>query len=153
TAYLALLNSPSVGPPFLEKCCTGGAPVPPSVTEEFERRCGCYIHNTYGLTEVNSPSHSVPLGARAPVHVESGALSIGVPIPTCQAQMVELADPAQIVPVGEAGELVLKGPFVFEGYWNKPEATAAAFHDGWFLTGDVAIMDEDGWFYIVDRKK
>lgn len=125
----------------------------PSITEQFEARCGSYIHNTYGLTEVNSPSHSVPYGARAPVHAESGALSIGVPIPNCEARIVRLDDPRHIVPPGEPGELLLKGPFVFEGYWNKPEATAAAFHDGWFLTGDVAIMDPEGWFYIVDRKK
>ncbi len=154
TAYLSLLNDPaSAEGPFLEKCFTGGAPVAPAVTEDFERRCGSYIHNTYGLTEVNSPSHSVPLGVRAPVHAESGALSIGVPIPNCQAQIVDTTDPGKVLPPGEPGELLLKGPFVFEGYWNKPDATRAAFHDGWFLTGDVAIMDPSGWFYIVDRKK
>ncbi|MBI3684104.1 MAG: AMP-binding protein [Acidobacteria bacterium] len=154
TAYIALLNDPSAGAGgFLKKCFTGGAPVAPSIPEQFEARCGCYIHNTYGLTEVNSPSHSVPYGTRAPVHKESGALAIGVPIPNCDAQIVDLEDPSKIVPPGEPGELALKGPFVFEGYWNRPEATAAAFHDGWFLTGDVAIMDPEGWFYIVDRKK
>lgn len=154
TAYIALMQDPALAEgPFLKKCFTGGAAVAPSITEQFEARCGSYIHNTYGLTEVNSPSHSVPYGARAPVHAESGALSIGVPIPNCEARIVRLDDPRHIVPPGEPGELLLKGPFVFEGYWNKPEATAAAFHDGWFLTGDVAIMDPEGWFYIVDRKK
>ncbi|MBI4906736.1 MAG: AMP-binding protein [Acidobacteria bacterium] len=154
TAYIALLNDPAAERGgFLKKCFTGGAAVAPSITEQFEAKCGCYIHNTYGLTEVNSPSHSVPYGLRAPVHRESGALAIGVPIPNCEAQIVDVADPSRVVEPGEAGELVLKGPFVFEGYWNKPEATAAAFHDGWFLTGDVAIMDREGWFYIVDRKK
>ena len=154
TAYLALMNDPAATEgSFLTKCFTGGAPVAPAVAEEFERRCGCYVHNTYGLTEVNSPSHSVPFGTRAPVHKESGALAIGVPIPNCEAQIVDTADPGRLLPPGEPGELVLKGPFVFEEYWNKPEATAAAFHDGWFLTGDVAIMDPDGWFYVVDRKK
>jgi len=154
TAYIALLNHPSAdGGPFLTKCFTGGAAVAPSLPEQFEAKCGCYIHNTYGLTEVNSPSHSVPFGLRAPVHPESGALAIGVPIPNCDARVVSLQDPGRAVAPGESGELVLKGPFVFEGYWNKPEATRDAFHDGWFLTGDVAIMDEQGWFYIVDRKK
>ncbi|MCC6366663.1 MAG: AMP-binding protein [Bryobacterales bacterium] len=154
TAYIALMHEPALAEgAFLKKCFTGGAAVAPTITEQFEARCGSYIHNTYGLTEVNSPSHSVPYGARAPVHAESGALAIGIPIPNCEAQIVDLTDAGRIVPPGEPGELVLKGPFVFEGYWNKPEATAAAFHDGWFLTGDVVIMDREGWFYIVDRKK
>lgn len=154
TAYIALMNDPTaVEGAFLKKCFTGGAAVAPSVAEQFEARCGCYVHNTYGLTEVNSPSHSVPYGKRAPVHQESGALAIGLPIPNCEAQIVDIADPGRIMEPGQSGELVLKGPFVFDGYWNKPEATKAAFHDGWFLTGDVAIMDSDGWFYIVDRKK
>ncbi|MCC6390808.1 MAG: AMP-binding protein [Bryobacterales bacterium] len=154
TAYIALMREPALAEgAFLRKCFTGGAAVAPSITEQFESRCGSYIHNTYGLTEVNSPSHSVPYGARAPVHGESGALAIGIPIPNCEARIVDLTDAGRIVPPGEPGELVLKGPFVFEGYWNRPEATAAAFHDGWFLTGDVVIMDRQGWFYIVDRKK
>lgn len=154
TAYIALMNDPAAAEGgFLRKCFTGGAAVAPSVAEQFERICGSYVHNTYGLTEVNSPSHSVPYGLRAPVHAESGALAIGVPIPNCEARIVDVADPARTVEPGDPGELVLKGPFVFEGYWNRPDATAAAFHDGWFLTGDVAIMDRDGWFYIVDRKK
>jgi long-chain acyl-CoA synthetase len=156
TAYIALMNDPALKAPngfVLSKCFTGGAAVAPSITEQFEALTGCYIHNTYGLTEVNSPSHSVPYGSRAPVHHETGALSIGLPIPNCEARIVDTTDPSRILPPNEPGELVLKGPFVFEGYWNKPEATAAAFHDGWFLTGDIAIMDPDGWFYIVDRKK
>jgi long-chain acyl-CoA synthetase len=154
TAYLALLNDPASNEGgFVKKCFTGGAAVAPSIPERFEQRCGPYIHNTYGLTEVNSPSHSAPLGLRAPVDPASGALAIGVPLPNCEAQIVDLADPGRVLPPGEAGELALKGPFVFESYWNKPEATAAAFHDGWFLTGDVVLMDSGGWFYIVDRKK
>ncbi|MDX1984721.1 MAG: AMP-binding protein [Bryobacteraceae bacterium] len=154
TAYLALLNDPaSHQGRFLKKCFTGGAAVAPSIPAQFEQRCAAYIHNTYGLTEVNSPSHSVPYGARAPVDPVSGALSIGLPIPNCDARIVDLQDPGRVLAPGESGELVLKGPFVFEGYWNRPDATAAAFHDGWFLTGDVALMDAEGWFYIVDRKK
>jgi long-chain acyl-CoA synthetase len=155
TAYLSILNTPAASGEgaFLPKCFTGGAPVPPAIPEQFEARFGSYIHNTYGLTEVNSPSHLVPHGARSPVDPASGALSIGLPIPNCEARIVSLDDPGKVLPAGEQGELVLKGPFVFEGYWNNPEATKAAFHDGWFLTGDVAMMDPEGWFYIVDRKK
>jgi long-chain acyl-CoA synthetase len=93
------------------------------------------------------------MGARAPVDPASGALSIGVPIPNCKAKVVNLEDPAVEMPPGESGELALKGPFLFAGYWNKPDETRHAFHDGYFRTGDVAIMDEQGWFYLVDRKK
>ncbi|MCI0365928.1 MAG: AMP-binding protein [Phycisphaerales bacterium] len=153
TAYIALMNANSPIERFVPKCYSGGAPVPRSVTERFESRFGSYIHNIYGLTESNSPSHATPLGARAPVDPASGALSIGVPIPNCEAKIVDLADPSRELPAGEAGELALKGPMMFSGYWNKPQASAAAFHDGYFLTGDVALMDESGWFYIVDRKK
>jgi long-chain acyl-CoA synthetase len=83
----------------------------------------------------------------------SGALSIGVPVPNCEARLVNVEDPSEAVPVGESGEFAAKGPMIFNEYWNKPEETERAFHDGYFLTGDVAVMDGEGWFYIVDRKK
>ena len=155
TAYIALLKSQNSTADLssFTKCCTGGAPVSPVVVEEFEKRFGVRIHNTYGLTESNSPSHLTPLGVRGPVDPVSGALAIGLPIPGCDARIVDLENPSRVLAPGEPGEIALGGPFLFEGYWNKPEATASAFHDGWFLTGDVAVMDVDGWFYIVDRKK
>ncbi len=153
TAYIALMNEPGECPDFLPKCYSGGAPVAPSLTERFEARFGTYIHNIYGLTETASPSHATPLGARAPVDRSSGALSIGVPIQNCDAKVIGLEDPAIEMAPGEAGELALKGPMIFPGYWNKPIETERAFHDGYFRTGDVAIMDEQGWFYLVDRKK
>jgi long-chain acyl-CoA synthetase len=153
TAYIALMNEPGDCPDFLPKCYSGGAPVAPSLTERFEARFGAYIHNIYGLTETASPSHATPLGARAPVDRSSGALSIGVPIQNCDAKVIGLEDPAVEMPPGQAGELALKGPMIFPGYWNKPAETERAFHDGYFRTGDVAIMDEQGWFYLVDRKK
>jgi long-chain acyl-CoA synthetase len=93
------------------------------------------------------------MGVRGPVDPKSGALSIGVPIPNCEAVILSLEDPDREAPVGEAGELALRGPMMFPGYWNRPEESAKAFHRGFFRTGDVAIMDESGWFYIVDRKK
>jgi long-chain acyl-CoA synthetase len=154
TAYIALLNAKQDGPgAFLPKAYSGGAPVAPGLTEQFEQRFGSYIHNIYGLTESASPSHAVPLGARAPVDPASGALSIGVPVPNCEASILSLDDPDRELPPGEAGELALRGPMIFAGYWNQPEESARAFHNGWFRTGDVAIMDPDGWFYLVDRKK
>ena len=156
TAFIALMNSPeSEGRDLssLTKCYSGGAPIAPSLTGQFEEKFGVYIHNIYGLTESNSPTHATPLGSRAPVDEGSGALSIGVPVPGCEARLVRVEDPSEAVPVGEPGEFAARGPMIFSGYWNKPEETEKAFHDGFFLTGDVAIMDEDGWFYIVDRKK
>ena len=152
TAYIALMNCKEKSG-FLPKCYSGGAPVAPGLVEQFAERFGSYIHNIYGLTESTSPSHATPMGARAPVDPASGALAIGVPIPNCEAKIISLEDPSVELPAGEAGELALKGPFMFTGYWNKPEETARAFHDGYFRTGDVAIMDEQGWFYLVDRKK
>jgi long-chain acyl-CoA synthetase len=156
TAFMAMMNAPGSEVSDLSslvKCYSGGAPIPPSVAEQFEERFGIYIHNAYGLTESNSPTHFVPWGTRAPVDEESGALSVGVPVPNCEARLVDVEDPSEEVPVGESGEFAAKGPMIFAGYWNKPEETEEAFHDGYFLTGDVAVMDEDGWFYIVDRKK
>ena len=153
TAYIALMNEPGECPDFLPKCFSGGAPVAPSLTERFQARFGTYIHNIYGLTESASPTHAVPLGARAPVDPASGALSIGVPVQNCDAKIISLEDPDKEMPPGEAGELAMKGPMIFPGYWNKPAESERAFHNGYFRTGDVAIMDEQGWFYLVDRKK
>jgi long-chain acyl-CoA synthetase len=156
TAYIALLNHPTASRErfrSMTKCFTGGAPVSPAFVERFENELGAYIHNTYGLTESNSPATITPLGVRGPVDPVHGALAIGRIIPGCEGKVVDAADASRPLPNGEPGELALRGPNVFEGYWNKPEASAATFHDGWFLTGDVATADADGWFYIVDRKK
>ncbi len=153
TAYIALMNESGECPDFLPKCFSGGAPVAPSLTERFQARFGTYIHNIYGLTESASPTHAVPFGARARVDPASGALSIGVPGLNCDAKIIGLEDPDKEMPPGEAGELALKGPMIFPGYWNKPAESERAFHNGYFRTGDVAIMDEQGWFYLVDRKK
>lgn len=156
TAYIALMNDPAADAAdfaSLTKCYSGGAPVAPGVVRQFEAKLGTRIHNIYGLTESNSPSHATPLGAQGPVDPASGALAIGLPIPNLDARIVSLSDPGRELPPGEPGELAMRGPMMFPGYWNKPEATAAAFQDGWFLTGDVAVMDAEGWFYIVDRKK
>ena len=156
TAFIALMNTPGseeIDLSSLTKCYSGGAPVAPNVADQFEEKFGVYIHIAYGLTESNSPTHLVPLGSRSPVDEESGALSVGLPVPNCEVKLVREDDPSEEVEVGEPGEFAAKGPMIFQGYWNKPEETEEAFHDGYFLTGDVAIMDEEGWFYIVDRKK
>lgn len=143
TAYIALLNHPLASRErfrSMTKCFTGGAPVAASFVERFQREMGAYIHNTYGLTESNSPSHITPLGERAPVDAASGALAVGRPVPGCEATLID-------------GEIALRGENIFPGYWNRPDATSACFRDGWFLTGDIGVRDANDWYYVVDRKK
>jgi long-chain acyl-CoA synthetase len=130
---------------------SGGAAIPPAVLEQFLAKTGIYIHNLYGLTETNSPSHAVPLGSKAPVDPNSGALSVGVPIFNTVVRI--LNKEGKEVPAGDIGEIAISGPEVVPGYWNKPEATAESLPGGELLTGDMGFMDEDGWFYVVDRKK
>ncbi len=155
TAYIALMNHPDLGRrdlSSLKKAYSGGAPVPPAVVEQFRRLTGIYIHHIYGLTETTSPSHAVPLGTEAPVLPEYGALSVGVPVPNTGCRVVDLETGAD-VPPGQVGEVVIRGPMVVPGYWQKPAETARALRDGWLYTGDVGLMDEAGWFYIIDRVK
>ena len=155
TVFIALLNHPDLKTrdlSSLRKAFSGGAPVSPAIVEHFQELTGVYIHNIYGLTETTSPSHAVPLGAHAPVDTDSGALSVGVPIPNTICRVLDVAT-GQDLPPGEVGELITKGPEVVAGYWEKPEETANAIRDGYLYTGDVARMGEEGWFYLVDRKK
>lgn len=155
TAFIAMLNHPDIKTrnlSSLKKVFSGGAPVSPAIVENFQEVTGAYIHNVYGLTETTSPSHAVPMGERAPVDTDSGALAVGVPIPNTICRIVDV-ETGQDVPPGEVGELITKGPQIVAGYWQKPEETAHAIRDGYLYTGDVAKMDEEGWFYIVDRKK
>lgn len=154
TVFIALMNAPGAHREqlaSLAKIYSGGAPIPPSVIAAFQEKFGHYIHNIYGLTETNSPSHAVPLHAIAPVDPASGALSVGVPVYNTMVRIVG-EDGAEL-PVGEIGEIVTSGPEVVPGYWNKPAETATALPGGALHTGDVGYMDADGWFYIVDRKK
>ena len=155
TVFIALLNHPDIkmrNLSSMKKIYSGGAPVSPAIVENFQEITGAYIHNIYGLTETTSPSHATPLGGRAPVDPDSGALAVGVPIPNTICRVVDVTT-GEDLPVGEVGELITKGPEVVAGYWQKPEETANAIRDGYLYTGDVAKMDEEGWFYIVDRKK
>jgi long-chain acyl-CoA synthetase len=154
TVFIALMNDASWDGrdlSSLTKVYSGGAPIAPSVVERFEREAGAYIHNIYGLTETTSPSHGVPMGARAPVDPASGALSVGVPI--FNTVVVVIDDDGNEVEPGQIGEFVTSGPQVVAGYWNKPAETEHALPGGSLHTGDVGFMDDDGWFYVVDRKK
>jgi long-chain acyl-CoA synthetase len=154
TALMAMMNhrDASAGQlASLTKVYSGGAPIPPAIVEAFAAKFGHYVHNIYGLTETSSPTHATPLGGTAPVDPASGALSVGVPVPGAEVWI--MADDGSPAPLGEPGEIVSAGPMVVSGYWNKPAETAEAMRPDGFRTGDVAFMDADGWFYLIDRKK
>jgi long-chain acyl-CoA synthetase len=153
TVFISLMNAPAADTrdvSSLTKILSGGAPIAPPVVEAFERKLGAYIHNVYGLTETTSPSHFVPRGVRAPVDEASGALSVGVPVFNTT---VRIREEGRDLAPGEVGEIVTEGPQVVKGYWNKPEETENAIPGGQLYTGDVGVMDAEGWFYVVDRKK
>ncbi|MBN3856259.1 long-chain fatty acid--CoA ligase [Paraburkholderia sp. Ac-20340] len=154
TVFIALMNDARATREHfasMRRIYSGGAPIPPSVIEAFRARFGHYIHNGYGLTETNSPTHVVPVGRDAPVDAASGTLSIGVPAFNVESYIGD--DMGRPLPAGEVGEIISRGPMVVPGYWNKPQESAKAIVDGFFRTGDVGFMDEHGWFYLVDRKK
>ena len=131
----------------LTHCRTGAASLPVAVKEAFDQLVGHEVLiEGYGLTETSPLTHANP------VYRAKGG-SIGVPLPDTEARIVDPEEGTQEVPQGTVGELVLSGPQVMQGYWNKPEETANAMRDGWLHTGDLALMDEDGYFHIVDRKK
>jgi long-chain acyl-CoA synthetase len=155
TAFIAMLDHPSFAErdlASLTKVASGGAPVYAGVVERWEQATGAYMHNTYGLTETAAPSHVVPRGERSPVDPDTGALSIGRPIADTESRVV-LVEGGGDAAAGEEGEILTRGPGVTPGYWERPEATAAALEDGWLHTGDVGKRDADGWFYLVDRIK
>jgi long-chain acyl-CoA synthetase len=154
TAYIALMNHRNCTREHFasfKAVVSGGAPIPASVVEEFERRIGHYVHSGYGLTETTAGVIAGPFGRRSPVDPTSGALSIGTPLPDHDAWVAD--ENGQPLPVGEIGEVVIVGPAVSPGYWRKPEETSASMRTDGFRTGDVGFMDKDGWFYLVDRKK
>ena len=128
-------------------CNTGAAPMPPEVLKEFEERTGGKVIEGYGMTETSPVTHSNPIAGERKIG------SVGMPIPDTEVKIVDIEDYTKILPLGEAGEIMIKGPQVMKGYWNKPEETANQMKGEWVLTGDIGKMDEDGYFYIVDRKK
>jgi long-chain acyl-CoA synthetase len=128
-------------------CNTGAAAMPPEVLKEFEERTGGIIIEGYGMTEASPVTHTNPFVGERKIG------SVGMPIPDTEVRIVDIEDYTKIIPIGESGEIMIKGPQVMKGYWNKPEATANQIKDRWLLTGDIGKMDEDGYFYIVDRKK
>lgn len=152
TMYIAMLNHPDFEKADLssiEGCFSGSAPLPLEVIREFEGKTGSIIVEGYGLTEASPVTHINPYASGG-----RKVGSIGMPIPDTQCRIVDANEGTKDVPVGEAGELIIKGPQVMSEYWNRPDETATALTpDGWLYTGDIATMDEDGFFFIVDRKK
>jgi long-chain acyl-CoA synthetase len=149
TIYAAIANHPRVKHyrvSSIRACISGSAPLPLEVKRRFEELTGAVLVEGYGLSEASPVTHCNPLyGRQVPG-------SIGIPFPDTDAKIVDPQSDREL-PVGEIGELVVQGPQVMAGYWNRPDETALALRGGWIHTGDLARMDEDGYFYIVDRLK
>jgi long-chain acyl-CoA synthetase len=128
-------------------CISGSAPLPVEIIEKWDAITGGHLVEGYGLTEASPVTHVNPLYGK----IKPG--SIGIPVPSTYAKIVDPEEGSKEMPIGTEGELVVKGPQVMEGYYNNPEETKGVLKDGWLHTGDIAKMDEEGYFYIVDRKK
>lgn len=154
TAFNALASHPDARREdfaSFQEIYTGGAPVPPALQNALREKTGVTLRNSYGMTETAAPTHFTLRNHQTPVDPESGALSIGIPGYATDARVVD--EQGVEVPPGTAGELLMKGRQVMAGYWRKPEETAEALAGGWMHSGDIAIMDQNGWFYLIDRKK
>jgi len=151
TMYIGMLNHPDLKKTdmsCIKGAFSGSAPLPVEVIHDFEKATGAVIVEGFGMTETTPVTHVNPFhgGARK-------VGSIGVPISDTLCRIVDLEDGVKDMPIGERGELIVKGPQIMKGYRGMPEETANTLRDGWCYTGDIATMDEDGYFYIVDRKK
>jgi long-chain acyl-CoA synthetase len=150
TLYVAILSHPEAldyGVDKLRLCNSGAAPLPVEVIKQFRHISGGIFCEGYGLSEASPVTHSNPILGMKKVG------SIGVPFPDTEAKIVDAETGTQELGPNEPGELIIRGPQVMSGYWEKPEETAVTLKDGWLYTGDIGTMDEDGYFYIVDRKK
>jgi long-chain acyl-CoA synthetase len=152
TLYQAIIQHPGVQAGqfdlrSIKACISGSAPLLPSTKARFEALTGGKLIEGYGLSEAPTATHCNPvLGENRPG-------SIGLPLPDVDCRIASLEDGLTPLPAGEAGELLIRGPQVMVGYHRQPEATQEALRGGWLHTGDIARMDADGYFYIVDRKK
>ena len=152
TMYIALINTPGIERHDLRSiklCISGASALPLEVQRKFEALTGGRLVEGYGLTETSPVTHVNPLDDPRKNRVGS----IGIPVSDTQAKVVDLDSGERDLPPGQAGELVIRGPQVMMGYWNKPDDNKAAIRGGWLHTGDITIMDPDGYFRIVDRKK
>jgi len=149
TMYVAIINRPDIAKYNLRSikaCISGAAPLPPEVRRKFEALTGGKLVEGYGLTEASPVTHANPIFG---LYKEG----IGIPLPDTEARIVDVETGSKVLATGEPGELCIRGPQVMKGYWGKPEETAGVLRDGWLHTGDIATMDGDGYFAIVDRKK
>jgi long-chain acyl-CoA synthetase len=148
--YRALVDSPKARRHDLRSirvCVSGSMRLSPETQEQFEKVTGGRLVEGFGMTETSPVTHANPMrGAR-----KSG--SIGVPLSGTHCRLVDPDDPTRAVSIGAAGELAVAGPQVFRGYWGDTDSTELFTSDGYLLTGDVAVMDDDGFFTLVDRKK
>ncbi|WP_328740326.1 AMP-binding protein [Streptomyces erythrochromogenes] len=154
TAFMALAAHPAATPDHFasfQVLSSGGAPLPPALVDRLRAAFGFYLRNGYGLTECTAPCASVPVHLEAPVDPASGTLSVGLPGADTLVRILD--EEGAELPIGETGEIAVRGPQVVPGYWGLPAETAEAFPDGELRTGDVGFMDPDGWLYVVDRKK
>ncbi|WP_146548072.1 MULTISPECIES: AMP-binding protein [Rummeliibacillus] len=150
TLYIGLLNHPDIDKynlSSIKACISGSAPLPVEVQEKFEKVTGGKLVEGYGLSESSPVTHANFIWSNERVRG-----SIGVPWPDTDA-IIFKPDTTEPLSVGEIGEIAVKGPQVMKGYWNRPEDTAMTLRDGWLLTGDLGYMNEDGYFFVVDRKK
>jgi long-chain acyl-CoA synthetase len=150
TMYVGILNHPKLSRynlTSIKGCFSGAAPLPVEVIKDFEVRTGSQICEGYGLSETSPVVTTNPFGGR------KKAGSIGLPVPDTDIKVVDLSEGKKEMPAGEPGEVIIKGPQVTSGYYKMPGETAITIRDGWLYTGDIGKMDEDGYFYIVDRKK
>ncbi|MFC5712324.1 long-chain fatty acid--CoA ligase [Thalassorhabdus alkalitolerans] len=150
TMYVALNSHPeaeSYGIDSIKVCNSGSAPMPLELMRSFENKTSSTILEGYGLSETSPTTHVNPsFGERKPG-------SVGIPLPSTECKIVDLGEGTKELKAGETGEVIIKGPQVMKGYWNMPEETTIALRNGWLYTGDIGKMDEDGYLYIVDRKK
>jgi long-chain acyl-CoA synthetase len=150
TMYVAFNNFPDIGKydvSSIRACISGAAALPVKVQKRFQELTGGRLVEGYGLSEASPVTHGNPVFGQNKIG------TIGLPWPDTEAKIVDLETGEKEQPVGEIGELIIRGPQVMKGYWNMPEETAIALRGGWLYTGDIARMDEDGYFQIVDRKK
>jgi len=150
TMYVAINSHPNVGKYDLHSikaCVSGAAPLPVEVQQEFEKLSGGKLVEGFGLSETAVVTHCAPLTGKRK------AASIGVPLPDVEAKIMDIDTGKKEMPIGEIGELAIKAPQVMKSYWNRDDETELVLRNGWLYTGDMAKMDEDGFFFIVDRKK
>ena len=150
TMWIAIANTPGIEKRDFSSLLyagSGGAPLPVEVVKILAQKIGLSLGGGWGMTETCSA------GTANPKDGPDKPASIGLPLPGIEMDIVSLEDPAKVLPIGEVGEIRIKGPNVTKGYWNRPDESAASYVDGKFLTGDIGYMDEDGYFFIVDRKK